>query len=74
MNLENVMHTVTIQREDNDDGIADFKPYSTSMPLIPSVGDVVETRYGTYVVVSRRIIVGDPASESCEVQIRCRDA
>lgn len=74
MNLENVMHTVTIQREDNDDGVADFEPYSMSMPLIPCVGDVIESGFGTYVVVSRKIMIGDPASESCDIQIRCRDA
>ena len=74
MELENVLHDVTIQLEQNGDGIADFEPYSISMPLLPSVGDVIETDCGTYKVVSRRIIVGDPASESCEVQIRCRVA
>lgn len=74
MDLSSVMHTVTIQRENNNDGVADFQPYSISIPLLPSVGDVIETAYGTYKVVSRRITLGDPASESCEVQILCQDA
>jgi hypothetical protein len=73
MNLESINHSVTIQRDDSDDGISDFEPFSVSLPLIPSVGDVIETAYGNYRVVSRRIVVSDPGLESCDVLIRCCD-